>query len=258
MRRWPGLLLAGILVVGVAVVIVWPRGATPTDQAQVRKDFESRTDSAATDGTPAHIPAAGIYSYDTSGSEELKLGVLPTETRPYPKAISATVVDAESGCYTMTLHLLEQHSEDTTYCVGADGAISLAAHEKHQQVGPMNPTATMTCDPDVLVEPDDVSVTVDCTLTLDGGPKKLTASLKGTTRSDRSTTVKVGGSSIDAIEVDTNFVVTGDLTGTWRERVWFADENALPLRIARDLDLDGLAAFTEDRDSTLVSLTPEG
>lgn len=258
MKRSVVLAVAGALVVVVVgAVVVWPRGATPTDETRVREDFEARTNESAGPDGAAGTPPPGIYRFDTSGSEELKLGVLPTETRPYPETISATVVDADPGCFTMTLHLLEQHSEDSTYCIGDDGTISLAGHEKHQQVGPMNPTADMTCDPDVLAKPADGSVPLNCELTLDGGPKQLTATLKGTSRSKRPVTVDLGdGTPVEATEVDLDFAVTGDLTGTWRERLWFADD-ALPVRIARDLELEGLASFTEHRHSTLVGLTPE-
>jgi hypothetical protein len=250
------LMLLGVVLAGVLAVALWPRGATPADEAQVRKDFEARTAaSTRPDDAPA-IPAPGIYRYVTTGSEELKLGVLPTETRPYPDSVSATLVDADTGCFTMTLNLLEQHGEDTTFCVD-DGTIRLDRHEKRQQVGPLRPTAEMTCDPAVLVDPKNDSVPIDCKLALDGGPKQLNATLEGTSASNRSAAVTVDGTPVDATEVTIDFKVTGDLTGTWREQVWFSHTDALPLRITRDLHLDGLAAFTEKRDSTLAGLDPE-
>ncbi len=258
MKRCVALAAAGVIAVGIVVAVAfWPRGATPTDETKVRKDFEARTEGAAQRDDIAALPAPGIYRYDTSGLEELKVGVLPTETRPYPRSIPATIVDGGPGCFTMTLNLLEQHSEDSTFCVGGDGAISLAGHEKRQQVGPMKATAEMTCDPDVLVEPDGPVAPLTCELTMDGGPAKLNATLQGTATSNPSATVDVAGTSVEATEVDIDLEATGGLTGTWRERVWFARDGALPLRVARDLDLEGLAAFTEHRDSTIGELHPE-
>ena len=258
MKRSVAAALAGVLLIGlVGAVAFWPRGATPADEMKVRDDFAARAGNPAAPNAALRTPEPGIHRYATSGSEELKLGPLPTETRPYPTSISAPIVDADPGCFTITLHLLEQHSEDTTYCVGEDGSIRLDGHTKRQQIGPMNPTADMTCDPDVLAKPADGSVPLNCELTLDGGPKQLTATLKGTSRSKRPVTVDLGdGTPVEATEVDLDFAVTGDLTGTWRERLWFADD-ALPVRIARDLELEGLASFTEHRHSTLVGLTPE-
>ena len=115
----------------------------------------------------------------------------------------------------------------------------------------------MTGDPAVLVDPKNDSVPIDCKLALDGGPKQLNATLEGTSASNRSAAVTVDGTPVDATEVTIDFKVTGDLTGTWREQVWFSHTDALPLRITRDLHLDGLAAFTEKRDSTLAGLDPE-
>ncbi|MBK6969130.1 MAG: hypothetical protein IPH29_08475 [Candidatus Microthrix sp.] len=77
---WPW--LAPAVVVAGAVVVRFC-GATPTDETRVREDFEARTnESAGPDGAAGLLHP--IYRFDTSGSEELKLGVLPTETRPYP------------------------------------------------------------------------------------------------------------------------------------------------------------------------------
>lgn len=259
MKRSVAAALAGVLLIGlVGAVAFWPRGATPADEMKVRDDFAARDGNPAAPNAALRTPEPGIHRYATSGSEELKLGPLPAETRPYPTSISAPIVDADPGCFTITLHLLEQHSEDTTYCVGEDGSIRLDGHTKRQQIGPMNPTADMACDPDVLVDPERDRAPVACELTLDGGPKQLTAELTGTSTWTRRVTVELGdGTPVDTTEVDLSFEVTGDLTGTWRERVWLAGDDALPVRITRDLDLDGLAAFTEHRDSTLTTLTPE-
>lgn len=155
MKRSVAAALAGVLLIGlVEAVAFWPRGATPADEMKVRDDFAARDGNPAAPNAALRTPEPGIHRYATSGSEELKLGPLPTETRPYPTSISAPIVDADPGCFTITLHLLEQHSEDTTYCVGEDGSIRLDGHTKRQQIGPMNPTADMACDPDVLVDPE--------------------------------------------------------------------------------------------------------
>ncbi len=52
-----------------------------------------------------------------------------------------------------------------------------------------------------------------------------------------------------------DWVVTGDLTGTWDETTWWTDEH-LPVRIERTLDLSGPATFSETSKLQLTSLTP--
>ncbi len=87
-----------------------------------------------------------------------------------------------------------------------------------------------------------------------GGPVELTAGVAGATQVSEAT-VDVGGPAVDAVVLDTTYEVSGDLTGTWHEKVWFAVDDWLPLRIERALDLDGLATFTER--SALVLADPD-
>ena len=77
------------------------------------------------------------------------------------------------------------------------------------------------------------------------------------TASTPVTSVDVDGKLIDAVMVDVTYEITGDFTGTWHEVPWLASENALPVRIERDLDLSSLATFTEHSELVLTSITPK-
>jgi len=253
--------VAGALLVaiGVAVFVVWPRGGSPVTKDEAIADFREQSGSDPDQDATADLPEPGVYTYAASGQEEVKLGILPTETRPYPDEMFVTVVAGpRPECFVATLNLLDQHSEDTTYCTDEDGGLHLADHQKRQQVGALSPSATMTCDPDVLYEPGTSSTDLACELRLAAGPTTLTASLTGTSHTTEDRTVDVDGRAVDAVLVDVRYAVSGDLTGSWHERIWFARENWLPLRIERTLDLQGLATFTEQSELVLTSLTPSG
>ena len=131
-----------------------PRRDTVTEQ-EALEDYRSRdtTPAAQRDDTAgsATLPAPGVYSYTASGQEVVKLGPLPAETRPYPDTMTVVIVDDEPSCFTATLNLLDQHTEDTTYCLDDTGRLLIDSHHKHQQIGAVNPSAAMTCDPDVLI-----------------------------------------------------------------------------------------------------------
>lgn len=254
-------LFVGIAVIAViAVIALWPRGATPVDRDTAVSDFRARattgdSNDATSDGDRP-TPAPGVYRFETTGSENVKLGPLPTETRPYPRSVFVSIVDADGHCFTATLNLLQQHTEDTTYCVSESGGLRLESHRKHQQVGAMKPVADMTCDPALLIDPVRPKMPLNCRLSISGGPARLSTTLTGTSSSTRSTTVTVDGAPVDAVAFDLELTLQGDLTGTWHEHVWFARATWLPLRISRELDFRGLATFTERSDSVLTSLKP--
>ncbi len=243
-------------VLATGAYLAWPRGASPVTEQEALADFRAQPTTTPPDAAteaPA-LPEPGVYTYASSGGETVELGVLPPETRTYPDTMSVVIVDTGSGCFTATLNLLDQHTEDTTYCADDSGGLRIDSHEKHQQIGALRPTASMACDPAKLVHHGDEAADPSCTITLSGGPAALTATVAGTTEVSEAT-VRVGEDEVDALAVDVTYEISGDLTGTWHEQTWFADD-WLPLRIERSLDLDGLADFTERSTLVLADATP--
>lgn len=265
--------IALVVVVGVVAFLAWPRGGTAVSEDEALENFRSdrssttagdgsgESDEAPPDGSDpadatASLPVPGVYSFATTGRESVKLGPLPAETRDYPATVPVTVTaGAEDGCFTVKVDLLAEHREDTTYCTTEDGGLRLAGHEKRQVVGPMKPVATMTCHDDVLVDPNTDEGELSCSLTVDGGPAKLDATVAGTIAT-RSSAIEVDGQSVDAVEVAIVNILSGDLSGSWTETIWMSTEDWLPLRIQRELDMAGLATFSESSDLTIQSLEP--
>lgn len=245
-----------VVAVGTGAYLFWPRGTDPITEKEAVTDFRDRTANETGGGDRAGRPAPGVYVYRATGSEDVKLGPLPSQTRTHPATVTMVIVDdARPGCFTATLNLSAQHTEDTTYCVDGQ-ALRLDRHTKHQQVGALSPTATMTCDPSVLVDEHGNGATLACTLGLSGGPTSLDAKLAGTTTVGHLGTVAVGDEQIAATRVDVSYTISGDLSGTWRESVWFSDAQWLPLRIERDLAIRGLATFSERTTLELTDATP--
>lgn len=293
-RSLVALVAALVLVVGLGVgaYTFWPRSASPITEEEALDRFRERAqdaeagqsgegaqggesaqggeaDGGEVDGAgsapgaePAAsrpevaLPAAGVYTFTTTGGEDVKLGMLPTETRTYPSTVTAIVVADSDVCATVTLNLLEQHTEDTTYCTTPTGGLRIDRHVKHQKVGSLSPTATMTCDPGMIFEPEESALDPSCILELAGGPAQLTADVDGNSRSVAGEVVEVDGAEVAATKVELRYVISGDLTGTWTEDIWFADHDRTPLRIERQLDLNGLATFNEDSTLALTSLEP--
>lgn len=254
-RILPFVALVVVVIAVIAAFVLWPRGTTEVTAEDALTDFRERGSVPATEPpADAVVPAPGVYTFAAQGQEEVKLGPLPAQTRPLGETVTAVVVDAGDGCFDWTLNLFAEHTEDTRYC--ADGSnLQLSSHTKHQKIGALSPTATMSCDPSVIRGAGTDPLDLRCTLTLSGGPASITASVSGTATARAPESVTVGERSVEATPVTVAFEVTGDLTGSWTEETWWGPAN-LPVRINRTLDLKGLATFSEKTELTLTSLEP--
>lgn len=261
-----------VVIVVAAAFAFWPGGGTAVTADEAVERFRDEggdatddpTDGAAGDDAAPGRPPAGVYTFTATGQEDVKLGPLPTETRRYPGTVPVTIGHGDDGCFTVRVDLLAEHTEETTYCPTDDGGLRLADHRKQQTVGPMEPTATMTCREDVLVarmpaagDDGDAAAPLDvaCSLDLSGGPASVSAELTGTAVAEPAT-VEVGGDTVEAVAVHLAYELTGDLGGTWDEVVWLAADDLLPLRIERELDMSGLADFSETSELVLTDRVP--
>jgi hypothetical protein len=246
-----------LVVVCVGAFVLWPRGSTPITEQEALENFrdESEVQAPPVMRGGRSVPAPGVYRYRATGGESVKLGALPTEDRPYPGEVTGVVVPA-GQCFTFTLNLLAQHTEDTTYCTDTGQELTLRDHVKHQQVGALRPEARMTCDPGVLHELTRAELDLRCTLSMSGGPASLDAELVGTSTAEVPASAEVAGEEHEAVKVAVSYEISGDLSGTWDEVVWFGSD-WIPLRIERDLELKGLATFAEHSELVLVDRTPE-
>ncbi|MEZ5322796.1 MAG: hypothetical protein R2698_12125 [Microthrixaceae bacterium] len=151
-------------------------GERQRSAADAVKSFRERQAAAtSTSSEPerppagAETPEAGVYAYAAIGTETVKLGPLPEQVRPLPATVSAVVVGEGTGCFDMTVNYFAEHTEDSRWC--AKGReLRWVRHLKHQRVGAISPTATVTCDPDVVRAADGSPRDLSCGLELAGGP----------------------------------------------------------------------------------------
>ena len=264
------LAVALVLAAGVAL-IARPRGADPISQSEALASFREKQSTSVPDaeagadrldtGSPS-VPAPGVYSYDTSGNEVVKLGPLPAEERPYHDLTTAEVTtipsaDGDPECFSFALNLLEQHTEDSVFCRTAGGGLRLESYAKHQSVAQFNPTVNIACDPGTYSEPEEVSLPLECTLVLDGGPMEVSTDFSGTARSSGPETLLVGAEEVEVLPIDIHFDFQGSVSGTWDEHLWIQIDTALPVRLEREFHLDGFASFDEVSSLRLNSTAPE-
>lgn len=256
-----GVGIVAVLVVAGLAFLLWPRGTTRITEREAVESFRDRDRSSTTVELDLHrsTPRPGVYTYAAEGHEEVKLGPMPTQSRPFPTTITATAVDAGRGCFEWTVDLFAEHTEDTRWCT--DPVLQLVSHTKHQTVGPLTPTFTMTCDPDALTTDQtgngaDTTTDISCTLTVGGGPVSVDTTIHGTaTRSGRHETIEVAGTDVSTTRIAVHFPVTGTINGTWDETTWWSDDH-LPVKVERSLDLSGPATFKESSTLRLTSHAP--
>lgn len=249
------MVVVALAAVAIGAFVLWPRGTTEISHQQAVDDFRERSGSTSPVSSDASTPAAGVYTYAADGREEVKLGPLPSENRPFPETVTAVVVDSGAACFDWTLNIFAEHTEQTRYCT--DPTLRLDAHTKHQRIGALSPTATMTCDPNTLVAPDGVAAALQCSLNLSGGPASVSATLSGTATAGPAESLTIGGVEVATTPITVRYDVSGDLDGTWTETTWWS-ANHLPVRVERDLDLSGPATFSETSHLELRSLEPTG
>lgn len=241
---------------GGVVWLVWPRDITPISESEAVAEFREAAATGATpDARATDIPKPGVYRYAATGTERVKFSVLPAQVRPIPAVITALVTDANGECFAFTINYFAEHTEDMRYCATRTDELRRDRERKHQTVSAVATTSSITCTPTTIVRPRPGSHPVDCRMTLAGAPIDVNLRLVGRIEQHARRSVRLAGTTMPITPVTLTFDVTGDLHGQWTESLWFSDTH-LPVRIDRDLALDGVASFSEDSTITLQRSSP--
>jgi hypothetical protein len=257
-RRWLlvalGVVVAVVAVVaGLAAFVLWPRSPTPITEQDALDDFR-----ASGTGTVVEVvagPTPGVYAYDADGTEEISMGPLPLPTRDVPDTVTVVVTPAPDGCWVATLNLMEEHTEATTWCLGADGSLVLRGQEKAEKVPGFEVAAETTCAPGTVLAVSGVPSEVRCTLVMDVSGLTLTVDLAGTATVEPGEDVDVGGTTVATRHLVLALDASGDLSGHWNEEHWLTSD-LVPVRVVRDVVLDGPGSFDEQTTLTLRDLRP--
>lgn len=242
-----------VAIVAVAAWALWPRSANEVTEDQALEDFRERSGGTdAREEPAATLPAAGVYTYAAEGEETVRLGVLPSQLRPLSERVTAVVV-REDECFELTLNLFAEHVEDTRFCRDGD-TLRIAVHRKHQRLGAISAEAEVACDPELVIGDADEGDAA-CSLEMSAGPATMRATVSGTLQVGGAEDVAVGSGTVSALPVEVDRTVSGDLSGRMVERWWFDAATWLPVRIEREIRLEGPATF--DESSTLVLSSAE-
>jgi hypothetical protein len=241
-----------LVVAGLFAYVLWPRSPTPISEQEALEGFRSATTVA---GAPSAGPAPGVYSYDADGTEDVSYGPIPLPTRDIPATVTGVVEPDGAGCYRFGLNLMAEHTETTTWCVGADGSLVLQRQDKQEQVPGFDVKGTTTCSAGVVLDPASTSRDVACRLVMEVAGITLDVDLAGTATVEPGGDVTVGDARVPTRHLVIAMAASGDMSGHWTEEHWLTDD-LTDVRTVRDVLLDGPGRFEEHTTLELRSLQP--
>lgn len=265
-RRWIiALVIVGVVaIVGGGFVVVWRgRGAHEVSTGEARRRFEAN--SSTQSGNPAVLrPAAGVYLYRGTGTEQL---TLPPKSQSQGPQMPATVTHRSDGCWTFRIDYSSQHWQTWIYCPRDGGLVELGGQtfERWDFVfTKFDSTSTFTCVPASVtirasMRPGD-QWTQTCRGTSSG--TKGTAVTSGPYTYVGDGTVTVGGRAVAAYHFHQERRLRGNQSGTQTADLWFAKKDGMPLRNERDQTVHtdtviGSSTYTEHGSFQLTSLKPQ-
>ncbi len=261
-RRWPWIAAGSVVVVAVAGgVFFWLTTRDEVTDVSVDSAVSRFDDGDGSSGTTVvgvgglTLPAPGVYTYTTSGSESVD--ALGGTTHTYPASTALTV--KASGCgVTVTWEPLEHRTETWTACLTDDG-VTVASYGSEHEFFQNDNTTAMTCPTPYVLLPADATTAAHpdaVTCTGDGLSDAVSVSVGAPAK------VTVGGTDVEGVTVTITSTTTGSTTGTSTRSLVLDPTTGLPLTWHDDTTNTsttpiGAVHYKEEFTLTLTSLTPQ-
>ncbi len=246
--RWPWLLTAAAIVLGVAGVVLW-RSAGSSDP--VSQDEALATFRAAGGGTgAAGGPAPGVYRYAASGSETGGVGPLAI-TRGLPAEARLVVTTRPDG-WDAEMDYSRQHIESMRV-VPHGGELRITFRRTKVTFAGFGRDDRRSVDPPSLFLPANPAPGANWRESYRTGD----INVKVENRIVRRERVRVGDREVDALVVTSHSDTDGPHPGTRDETLWWAPALALPVRWDVEMDIGGTFAFRAKMSVKLASTAPQ-
>jgi hypothetical protein len=246
---------------GVVFALAWSRrGATEKSLEDAIAAFRER---ARDEGADALRPPPGVYRYRGTGSE--KLSVLGT-SQPWGPKIPATVTHDRNGCWRFRVDYNSHHSQTWDRCPAGSGLLERGGRTAQTfdfVAASIGDVEVIRCDPpfDALrlgARPGD-SWPMACRG--HSSSRGTQVETEGTTTYVGPARVRVDGKAEAALHYRTRQRLSGSQVGTERVDTWYSARNALPLKLARDIDVAtpsplGDVTYRERGTAVIRSLVP--
>jgi hypothetical protein len=121
--------------------------ATRVDLRQALRIYRKAQNSKDLDHSML-LPPPGVYSYRTSGGEQLSIGGI---SRVFPASTDMIVTDAR--CANFDWEPLEQHTEGLVACRQKNGALTILSATSYEQIAGTQTTSVIRCPADTYFIP---------------------------------------------------------------------------------------------------------
>ena len=221
----------------------------PTAQEQARSAPEPTAPAAAAELRPAE----GVYSYRTSGGEQVSTA---GASHDYPERTFASIRHGQGCLWEMTADVVEEHRDQRAMCTDGQGILQYSQTREVEFFGQRD-GATLTCDPPMVMTRTGEAV---------GAVERGTCRDSQTAARIERTyigieTMTIGGSDVEVRHVRCVAEVSGRANGHHIDDIWFLP-SGLVARWDRTADFRADAAFgakvhyVEDAEFVLESLEP--
>jgi hypothetical protein len=242
--RWLGIaagavVCALLLIIGIAVGVMMFLArdtASPFKVGQALQQFRElqRSENASSGRTLSGLPATGVYTYATSGSESASAPGLPASTLGYPGTTTMTVFS--DGCgEDWRWQPLSNRYEDMVVCRTTRNAISLRSRFDSEEFYGATDNRNFACTAGSLLLPASAqpgeAVSGTCTNGGNANSGGLSISYTGEVVGDN--VLEVGGVRVPTTQLVLNEKMTGDTVGTGTESIWLDSATGLPVKELR-------------------------
>ncbi len=196
------------------------------------------------------LPAPGVYTYRTSGGESLNLvGV----ARSFPASTSMIVADGR--CATVSWVPITQHTEATTVCNAANGALTIPKLVTDETIAGSTSTSIINCPASTYLLPPGARPGqrwgVTCLLASPAERIELAGRALG------QSTMVVGGQPVSVMHTRLMLTFTGTEHGTNPTDFWIVPSSGLIVREQETVGVtQGTVHYTENMETTLTRLDP--
>lgn len=247
-----------VVAVGIWILfdLVYDDTTTPVDASAVIESFRESFAEAGVGPLDAALPAPGVYTYATSGSEAVD--ALGGTTHDYPATSTVTVRPAGCGV-SVRWDAIEERWEEYLLC-DDDGALVLTRYATFHRFFGQDDRRDYRCPEPVVVVPVDPRPGDTWATTCEEGSfdEVNTVTVVGFEQVD------VGGDAVEAVRVEIDMTVdspNGDPEGGSVTELWFSLEDRTILRWTETTEtvagsFVGPVTLTEDFELVLSDLDP--
>jgi hypothetical protein len=204
----------------------------------------------------AKKPAEGVYSYATSGSEEISVFGARHE---YPSRTFATVRHLDGCLWEHRNEVIKEHVDTTVGCNQADRLLLMTQERRVEFFGTKD-GALAYCKPPlplhIRAEKVGTKVVGTCNSSDGTAEATLTRTFLGIEQ------MTIGGEKVSAVHIEIDSVFKGRANGTAMDELWFAEDTGAVLRWERTVDTKAKAfgtdvRYQEEATFLLESLSPK-